>query len=263
MAFVALFLASGFLGIALGIESPIPEWFSSLMLALNVAVGGTIVFTLLALFAKQREDAQKALRSEHERAEGLLLNILPRSSPTGSSQPADSPTSSGRPPSSSPMSSSSPLAPSSSRRLKSSACWIGSSATHTLAEQRGLEKIKTTAMLTCASGVPIRGRPRRSHRRLALDTSDTPAGRWRRARVRIGSIRPVVAGVIGRKQFLYDLWGDAVNVASRMESQGTLGGIQITCATYDLRDDFACSPGARSVKGKGDMRRGTWSPASG
>ena len=54
-------------------------WFANTMLALNVAVGGTIVFTLLALFAKQREDALLALRSEHERAENLLLNILPGS----------------------------------------------------------------------------------------------------------------------------------------------------------------------------------------
>ena len=45
---------------------------------------------------------------------------------------------------------------------------------------------------------------------------------------------PVVAGVIGTKRFLYDLWGDAVNTASRMESHGTPGEIQITRATYEL-----------------------------
>ena len=49
------------------------------MLALNISVGGTIVFTLLALFAKQRQDALRALRSEQERSENLLLNILPGS----------------------------------------------------------------------------------------------------------------------------------------------------------------------------------------
>ena len=69
---------------------------------------------------------------------------------------------------------------------------------------------------------------------------------------------PVVAGVIGRKRFLYDLWGDAVNTASRMESQGTPGRIQITRATYELlEDEFACEPrGTIPVKGKGDME--TW-----
>jgi guanylate cyclase len=64
-----------------------------------------------------------------------------------------------------------------------------------------------------------------------------------------------VAGVIGRKRFLYDLWGDAVNTASRMESHGTSGRIQITQATKELlEDDFVCeSRGTISLKGKGDM----------
>jgi adenylate cyclase len=66
---------------------------------------------------------------------------------------------------------------------------------------------------------------------------------------------PVVAGVIGRKRFLYDLWGDAVNTASRMESHGTPGRIQITRATYELLgDEFECEPrGMIAVKGKGEM----------
>jgi guanylate cyclase len=67
-----------------------------------------------------------------------------------------------------------------------------------------------------------------------------------------------VAGVIGRKRFLYDLWGDAVNTASRMEAHGTPGRIQITRATYELlKDEFVCEPrGTVTVKGKGDME--TW-----
>jgi len=69
---------------------------------------------------------------------------------------------------------------------------------------------------------------------------------------------PVVAGVIGRKRFLYDLWGDAVNIASRMQSQGTPGCIQVTDATHELlRDEFICEPRGRvAVKGKGEME--TW-----
>jgi len=64
-----------------------------------------------------------------------------------------------------------------------------------------------------------------------------------------------VAGVIGRKRFLYDLWGDAVNTASRMESYGTSGRIQITRATKDLLgNEFVCEPrGTIAVKGKGDV----------
>jgi guanylate cyclase len=64
-----------------------------------------------------------------------------------------------------------------------------------------------------------------------------------------------VAGVIGRKRFLYDLWGDAVNTASRMESHGTSGRIQITRETKELlQDEFVCEPrGTIIVKGKGEM----------
>jgi adenylate cyclase len=64
-----------------------------------------------------------------------------------------------------------------------------------------------------------------------------------------------VAGVIGRKRFLYDLWGDAVNTASRMESHGTPGRIQITRATYELlADEFECElRGTIEVKGKGEV----------
>jgi len=66
---------------------------------------------------------------------------------------------------------------------------------------------------------------------------------------------PVVAGVIGRKRFLYDLWGDAVNTASRMESHGTSGRIQITRATKELlADEFVCEPrGTIPIKGKGEI----------
>ena len=69
---------------------------------------------------------------------------------------------------------------------------------------------------------------------------------------------PVIAGVIGTKRFLYDLWGDAVNTASRMESNGTPGEIQITRATYELlKDEFDCRRrGTIEVKGKGPME--TW-----
>jgi len=64
--------------------------------------------------------------------------------------------------------------------------------------------------------------------------------------------------VIGTKRFLYDLWGDAVNIASRMESHGTPGEIQITRETYELlKGEFVCRPrGTIPVKGKGEVE--TW-----
>ena len=75
-------------------------------------------------------------------------------------------------------------------------------------------------------------------------------------RLRIGiHTGPVVAGVIGSRKFTYDLWGDTVNVASRMESQGELGRIQVSEAVYEkLSDRFTLAPRAPlDVKGKGLM----------
>jgi class 3 adenylate cyclase len=74
--------------------------------------------------------------------------------------------------------------------------------------------------------------------------------------MRIGiNTGPVVAGVIGSAKFAYDLWGDAVNTASRMESHGAPGRIQITRPTYELlAAEFECEPrGTIFVKGKGEI----------
>ena len=131
-----------------------------------------------------------------------------------------------------------------------------------LAERYGLEKIKTIGdCYMVAAGVPTATRrpcPRaRAHgarhaRRRCARTTRRALGLELRVGINSG---PVVAGVIGRKRFLYDLWGDAVNTASRMESHGTPGRIQITRATYELlADEFECEPrGTIAVKGKGEV----------
>jgi len=130
-----------------------------------------------------------------------------------------------------------------------------------LVEKYGVEKIKTIGdCYMVASGVP---RPRSDHAhvltRLALEMRDFVNQRefyGDKLSLRIGlNSGPVVAGVIGRKKFIYDLWGDAVNTASRMESHGSSGVIQITRATYDLiKDRFRCEYlGALEIKGKGAM----------
>jgi guanylate cyclase len=267
VAWVAVFLGSGIAAAILGTVGPMPAWFSAVMLALNITVGGTIVFTLLALFAKQRQDALAALRVEQQRAEDLLLNILPGS--IAQRLKASHQTIADQFTAASVLFAD--VVDFTPRSEKLSAAEVVGlldrlfSHFDALAERYGLEKIKTIGdAYMVASGVPD---PRPDHARalalLALDmvaslrTGGEVADLRMELRIGINS-GPVVAGVIGRKRFLYDLWGDAVNTASRMESAGTPGRIQITRATFELlRDEFDCEPrGTVTVKGKGEME--TW-----
>ena len=131
-----------------------------------------------------------------------------------------------------------------------------------LADRHGLEKIKTIGdAYMVVGGLPT---PRPDHaeavanmaidmlheiRLLSLDHSEPFS-------IRIGiSTGPVVAGVIGLKKFIYDLWGDTVNIASRMESHGITGCIQVTAETYEiLKDKYTFQRrGAIQIKGKGYM----------
>src|SRR6185295_11272292 len=88
----------------------------------------------------------------------------------------------------------------------------------------------------------------------AIKDIRSPGGEPLRMRIGI-SAGPVTAGVIGVKKFIYDLWGDTVNTASRMESHSEEGSIQITEEAYELiKNEFECKPrGIIQVKGKGAM----------
>ena len=131
-----------------------------------------------------------------------------------------------------------------------------------LAEQHGLERIKTTGDgYMVASGVPD---PRRDHAevltRLGLEmcayfNMQTFAGQRLELRVGINS-GPVVAAVIGLQRFSYDVWGDTVNIASRLTTEGMPGMIQVDETTYrHLRERYEFQPPQTLLfKGKGEMR---------
>jgi adenylate cyclase len=134
-----------------------------------------------------------------------------------------------------------------------------------LVDRHGLEKIKTTGdAYMVVSGVPT---PRPDHIEaiadLALDLCRAVAElrdpRGEPVPMRMGiAAGPVVAGVVGARRFFYDVWGDAVNVASRMESTDIIGRIQLPQNVFErLRHDFVLEErGEIEVKGKGVMR--TW-----
>lgn len=134
-----------------------------------------------------------------------------------------------------------------------------------LVDRHGLEKIKTTGdAYMVVSGVP---KPSDNHAEtlasLALEIRDALAGlvdpKGRAVPLRMGMASgPVVAGVVGTRKFFYDVWGDAVNVASRMESTGVPGRIQIAPTTRDaLASGFELEErGVIEIRGKEPMR--TW-----
>ncbi len=128
-----------------------------------------------------------------------------------------------------------------------------------LAEKHGVEKMRTIGdAYMVAAGVPI---PSEDHARalaaMSLEMLAYPKPSALSFRIGINS-GPVIAGVIGTRKFQYDIWGDTVNIASRMESHGEPGRIQISDATYQLiRDSFAATPrGQVEIKGKGPLT--TW-----
>ena len=267
VAFVLVFLLTGIAGEMFFPDANFPSWFPSTMLALNIVGAGALSFILLASFAKQRNEALGALRAEQGRSEALIKNVLPSSiaerlkAATGSIADhvdaasilfAD-------------VVDFTPFA----QRLTPAEV-VGTldhlfSHFDTLVEKHGLEKIKTIGdCYMAAAGVPDPCADHASRAAfLALDIQAAVASSaiadQDGLRLRIGiNSGPVTAGVIGTKRFLYDLWGDAVNTASRMESNGSPGEIQITRATYELlKDEFDCRPrGTIEVKGKGPME--TW-----
>lgn len=224
--------------------------------AFNLAATGVVVFAVLVYFVRQRDRFQKE-------SDDLLHNILPDEIATrlkaSSEMIADS------------YGSASVLfadvvdfTPMSVDMSPQELVGLLNSLFSTFdrfVEGLELEKIKTVGdEYMVASGIPAE-RPDHAHAiaELALrmrDELETNQFAGRQISMRIGiNSGPVVAGIIGTHKFAYDLWGDAVNTASRMESEGVEGGIQVSEASYRLiKDDFVCEPrGLVPIKGKGEI----------
>jgi adenylate cyclase len=235
----------------------------SAMMGLNIVGVSAFAFGILHYFVRERDLALGLVRSERERSEALLLNILPkdivsilkRESRTIADHFEGASILFADVVDFTPMSER--MSPTELVDLLNEIF----SYFDDLVEKYDVEKIKTIGdCYMVASGVP---RPRPDHAQvlahLALEMREFVNQRRfgeHKVSLRIGiNSGPVVAGVIGRKKFIYDLWGDAVNTASRMESHGSNGTIQITRATYELiKGDFVCEPrGMVYVKGKGEM----------
>ena len=261
VAFLVLLAAVTPLSALVGPEpAMLPEGLLLSFLFMNVGAVSLIAFVLLATFARQREDAQ-------QKADGLLLNILPPEIAellkADSRQIAEQ------------FDGASVLfadvvdfTPLSARMSAPDVVGLLDrlfTDFDGLVDRYGLEKIKTIGdAYMVASGVPRR-RPDHAQALAAMalemlelvTTHRRDDGAAIELRIGINS-GPVVAGVIGRRKFIYDLWGDAVNTASRMESHGTAGQVQIAEGAYELlKDEFVCEPrGLVEVKGKGAIR--TW-----
>jgi guanylate cyclase len=264
--FAALIALSGLLELVHLLPRPaIPEGVRLAFFLLNLGAVALTVFILLFYFVGEREKLKAALDAEHVRSENLLLNVLPapvaerlKRSTGVIADGFDSVTVLfadivGF----TPMSAA--LEPSEVVTLLNRVF----TAFDQLVDAHGLEKIKTIGdAYMVAAGVP---EPRDNHASAIADLALEMKVELVKVReaihapleIRIGiDSGPVVAGVIGKRKFIYDLWGDTVNTASRMESYGTAGEIHVTeRASKLLRESHQLRDrGVIEIKGKGPMR---------
>ncbi len=258
-----------FIWIQLAFNQPViamrdPAWFTDLAFFINAVGAFALLGGLVALFYQEINHTEDMLQREYQRSEELLRNILPvtvaRRLKEGSQVIADSfPDATllfadivgftelaGR------------LPPGDLVELLNKVF----SRFDRIAEQEGLEKIKTIGdEYMLAGGLPL---PRADHApavaRAALHMiaaiDDLNESLDHKLALRVGMHSgEVVAGVIGSRKFSFDVWGDTVNIASRMQSQGLPGRIQVTEATHDLlADQFRLDRrGTLRARGKGRM----------
>jgi class 3 adenylate cyclase len=281
-AYIVMTGVSGFFDYYLGegTQQGVNMQTIAVFFALNFAAMSTIVYLLISYFVRQRDKLAERLDAQHEllkeeqaKSERLLLNILPGPIATRLKNEhitiadgfadvtvmfAD-------------IINFTRLAEEMPPKFMVTILNEVFSHFDGLAEKHGLEKIKTIGdAYMVAGGLDVHHRadhataPERDYSaamcELALDMLDymTTLSGVRRTRLQIHvgiGTGPVVAGVIGMKKFIYDLWGDTVNIASRVTSEAGAGDILVDAVTYRrVRDLFEFEgPRMLNVKGKGEM----------
>ena len=234
---------------------PLPNVAVLTLFALNIAGIGQLTFLVISYFRAQRDAAER-------RSESLLLNVLPEPIAVRLKR-GEEPIADHHDDISVLFADLAGFTVRSAHETPAETVAVLNevfSAFDSLVRRHGLEKIRTIGdSYMVAAGVPV-ARPDHAHAicALALDMKSEVARLnadhdWDLSfRIGINS-GPAVAGIVGREKFHYDLWGDAVNVASRMESHGLADQIQVTEAVYErLKDNFAFERrGLVDVKGKG------------
>lgn len=245
-----------------------PAWAQSMTFVVTIVSACVMVFVAVWFALRDTQRAEAVMEAEYERSEALLANMLPGSI-------AERLKSSSR----------SVIADKYDEVSVLFADIVGFTerastttpadlvrflnrlygAFDELVDKHGLEKIKVSGdSYMVVSGVP-RARPDHAFALadFALDMANVAAAlkdpHGDAVALRMGmACGPVVAGVVGSRRFFYDVWGDAVNVASRMESTDSVGRIQVPEAMYErLKNEFVLQERGRiEVKGKGVMR--TW-----
>ena len=267
VVYLGLVAAVAILAPYVTVKNELPDAVVLSFFVLNVASVSAIAFFMLYYFVGENRRVLQLLRLEKDKSEKLLLNVLPR-------QIADSLRENEKSIAERYDSVSilfadavgfTPL--SESMEPEEMVEMLNNIFSHFdgLVDQYRVEKIRTIGdNYMVVAGAPGR---RSDHASvlasMALDmmsfTEELAATTEPHLRFRIGiNSGPVVAGVIGTTKFQYDVWGDAVNTASRMESHGIPGRIQVGPATYAMiHDRFDCEPrGSTQIKGKGSIE--TW-----
>jgi adenylate cyclase len=263
-AYLGLVVLSGVLEFHPLVSSSLSPTLITFFFVMNIGTVSTIAIILLSYFVREKNRLFRLLRIEQDKSESLLLNILPKDVAVrlkrGEELIADS------------YDSVSilfvdlvdftPLSATSDPKAMIALLSETFSYFDQLVEKYDVSKIETVGdSYVVAAGLPnICENHASVVTHLALDIQAYfergvfLEGKSLRCRIGINS-GPIMAGVIERKKISYNVWGDTVNTASRMQSHGVPGQIQVSDLTYQLiKDEFVCEPrGTVDVKGKGKM----------